>query len=400
MKAGGWPSIIAIFLFGVLGGSTVSKLFPLGADVGHALHVSPSQFGWLISLIAVPAALLAIPSGIVVDRFGPKRVMLAAACLALVADAIYVFSHSLGAFEIARLIEGAAIVHIYSAGPALMMSTTEGRRRTMAMTVWAAYMPMGTAAGLVIGGIFAGSAGWRMGFSVHGALLLLVAALGLMLPKSERIGGPAPTLAQRVVDLRLAYSRPPLLLLGLSVFLMIVMGLGANTVLPGFIARAQGLSMSGASGELAMATLAMAPGSILTGLMLGRAVQPRRVFLGVAAFAFCVGALAFFPGLGSVARFVVLCLWFVATGAAMAIAVATLPVIAEPERRGAAAAALNQSGSLATFVAPPLWLTLASGWGWTALAALLAGGWLLTALCMWLATAAAPGAPRLAPSRA
>ena len=34
MKPGSWSSIASIFLFGVLGASTVSKLVPLGADIG------------------------------------------------------------------------------------------------------------------------------------------------------------------------------------------------------------------------------------------------------------------------------------------------------------------------------------------------------------------------------
>jgi len=93
MRAGSWVSIIAVFLFGVLGGSTVSKLIPLGADISAGLGVSPIQFGWLISLIAVPAALLAIPSGLLVDRFGPKPVLIGAAATVLAADTIYVLSH-------------------------------------------------------------------------------------------------------------------------------------------------------------------------------------------------------------------------------------------------------------------------------------------------------------------
>ncbi len=384
MRAGGWVSIIAIFLFGVLGGSTVSKLIPLGGDISAALGVSPIQFGWLISLIAVPAALLALPSGIVVDRFGSKRVLIGAAVIALGANAIYVFSHSLLAFEFARVLEGAAIVHIYTAGPALLMSSVDGSRRTVAMTVWSAYMPVGTAVGLVIGGVFAGTPAWRFGFAIHGALLLAIGSLGLFLPASAAATGPGPSLSSRILDLRLAYSRPRLLLLGLSFLLLVVMGLGMNTVFPGYVARLHHLQMSAASSVIALATLAMAPGSIITGLLLGRGLRPRTAFLCIAAFAFAVGSCSFLPGPSAPARFAILALWFVATGAAMAVAISTLPVLAEPERRGAAAALLNQAGALATFVSPPLWLALAAGGDWKPLVGLLAIGWTLTLICLWL----------------
>ncbi len=69
----------------------------------------------------------------------------------------------------------------------------------------------------------------------------------------------------------------------------------------------------------------------------------------------------------------------------MAVAISTLPLLAEPERRGAAAALLNQAGALATFISPPLWLALAAGGDWKRLVGLLAVGWTLTLICLWLA---------------
>ncbi len=385
MRAGSWVSIVAIFLFGVLGGSTVSKLIPLGADISKGLGVSPIQFGWLISLIAVPAALLALPSGIVVDRFGSKRVLIGAAATVFAANAIYVFSHSLVAFELARVLEGAAIVHIYTSGPALLMSTVAGNRRTVALTVWSAYMPVGTAVGMVIGGVFAGTPDWRYGFAIHGALLLAIGSLGLFLPASPAVAGRGPSLSTRILDLRLAYARPRLLLLGVSFLLLVVMGLGVNTVFPGYVSRLHHLRISAASSAIALATLVMAPGSIVTGVLLGRGLRPRTAFLGIALFAFVVGSLCFLPGPTAPVRFAILASWFLATGAAMAVAISTLPLLAEPERRGAAAALLNQAGALATFISPPLWLALAAGGDWKRLVGLLAVGWTLTLICLWLA---------------
>ncbi len=401
MRAGSWVSIVAVFLFGVVGGSTVSKLIPLGADVSAALGVSTIRFGWLISLIAVPAALLALPSGIVVDRFGPKRVLIGAAATVFLANAIYVFSHSLIAFELARVLEGAAIVHIYTAGPALLMSTVDGSRRTVAMTVWSAYMPVGTAVGMVIGGVFAGTADWRFGFAIHGALLLTVGSLGLFLPATAAPSGPGPSLSKRILDLRLAYARPRLLLLGLSFLLLVMMGLGVNTVFPGYAARLHHLRMSAASSVVALATLVMAPGSVFTGILLARGLRPRTAFLVIAVFAFVVGALSFLPGPTAPVRFAILALWFMATGAAMAVAISTLPLLAEPERRGAAAALLNQAGAVATFISPPLWLALSASGDWRPLIALLAVGWALTSVCLRLAIGRAqPAAAIAAPSAA
>jgi hypothetical protein len=62
---------------------------------------------------------------------------------------------------------------------------------------------------------------------------------------------------------------------------------------------------------------------------------------------------------------------------------ATLPLVAEPERRGAAAALMNQAAGTATFVNPPIWLPLAAAGAWWPFAVLMVGGWTLAVACAW-----------------
>jgi predicted MFS family arabinose efflux permease len=216
MKAGSWASILGIYLFGVCGSSTVSKIIPLAADIVPHFGLSDPQFGWLIALIAVPAVLLAIPSGLVVDRFGPKPVLIVAAIVAALADGLYIVAEQSWVLQLARLIEGTAVVHIYTAGPTLLMAATQGNRRTHAMTFWATYAPVGTALGFALGGLFAETASWHMSFVLHGALLLLLAALLCTLqPQPDRSSSlVVRTLASQVAELGSAYARPALLALG------------------------------------------------------------------------------------------------------------------------------------------------------------------------------------------
>jgi predicted MFS family arabinose efflux permease len=385
MRAGSWLSIAGIYLFGVCSGSTVSKLIPLVHDIARVFGVGPADFGWLISLVALPAALLALPSGIVVDRIGPRVVLLAGAGLGVAANIVYLFAASLPLLYLARLLEGAAMVHIYTAGPAFLMATTRGARRTAAMTLWATYVPVGTATGLALGGLFADGGEWRMLFVASGALFALAGLLGLAqptLPADERAAGPAVSLGDRLRALRGAYARPPLVLLALAFFLMVGLGLGANVAFPPYFARVHAVSIGVASNMVALATLAMVPGSLVAGVLLTRGVRRQRLFAGLGAIGFIAGALSFYPDMALSARAVVLTVWFLMSGAANATLLATLPVVAEPQRRGAAAALLNQAGALATFVNPPIWLALAAGRAWTPFAGLLALGLGLAVLAM------------------
>ncbi|MFO7276703.1 MAG: MFS transporter [Pseudomonadota bacterium] len=384
MKLGSWPSIVGIVLFGILGASTVSKLIPLGDGLAGTLGLSPAEFGWLISLIAVPAAILALPSGVVVDRFGPRAVLITAAAVGFTANVIYWFAPSVLFFQIARLLEGAAIVHFYTAGPALLMANPNERRRGASMTLWATYPPVGTAVGLALGGFFAEGGDWRQLFVAHGALYLVIGLVGLLQPRIERPeSSRSASVRQRVLDLRNAYSRPPLLLLAFANFLVIGLGVGANVVFPEYFARLHELPIVTVSGMLALATLAMVVGSLCAGVALSRGFRTNVLFAAVATLGIVAGFFSFYPELPYAAHSLAVGVWFFTSGAAMALLMASLPVVAEPQRRGAAAALCNQTGALAVFVNPPLWLSVAAGGGWVPLVALQAAGWSVAVAAIW-----------------
>ena len=385
MKPGSWPAILGVYVFGIAAGATVPKLVPLSGDFMREFAMSPATFGWLFSVIAIPAALLAIPSGVVVDRLGARRVLIGGALVAAAANLLYLVATSLPMLALARIIEGAAIVHIYTAGPALLMGTTEGKRRTAAMSVWSTYMPVGTSLAFAFAGAFADGPAWRTLFAGHGILFVVAAAIGLALPKPVLgAGPPARTLLSQIVELKQAYARPTLLLLGVAFFLMICIGLGANTAFPIYFSHVLGLSMGQSSSMVAAATLVMVPGSLLAGFVLSRGVKPTGFFALIAVIGLVVGSLCFLPILSLPARYAALAGWYLMSGASVATLMATLPLVAEPARRGAAAALFNQAAALATFVSPPIWLGYAAGTAWTPFSVLLALGWGLGALAVLL----------------
>lgn len=384
MKAGSWPSIIGIYLFGVCGAATVSKIIPLTSDIGNDFGLAVANFGWLVALIAVPAAIFSLPSGLVVDRLGAKTVLLLAAALGCVANIIYYYAPSLLVVQIARLMEGLAIVHIYTAGPAMLMVSTEGTKRTRAMTLWSTYAPVGTALGLVVGGLFSQSDAWRNTFIVHGILYIAAALLGVLQPTLPVAASNAmSTLKDKFADLGSAFLRPMLLMLAAAFFLMVSMGLGANVTFPNYLASAHHISVHSASTMVASTTLAMILGSLGVGVILPRGIRPGILFACIAVGGLIAGTLCFLPSVSVEARYGALIGWFILTGAALATIMATLPVVADPARPGAAAALINFAGAVATFLNPPLWLGIAATGQWTPFIGLLAIGWTLAVILLW-----------------
>lgn len=365
MKPGGWPSILAVYLFGICGASTFSKLIPMAAGLGREFAMGPIEFAWLIGLFAVPAALFAIPSGMVVARYGPKAVMIGAGLLGVAANALYLVADTRWLIYAVRTVEGLAVVHIYTSGPALLMASTDGKRRTAAMTVWTTYAPVGTALGIAMSGLVAAGPDWRLGFAGHGAIFLVATVLAFMQPKVES-GTPQGGLGARVRELLGALGARPLQAVGVAFFLLVTLGIGGSVTFPEYFAAVDNLPIANTSSMVAAATLLMIPGSIAAGTLLARGTGAGRLFALLCTLVLVSGALAYVPQLSATARWLPLIGWYVGSGGTLAVLMATLPEVATPSQRPALLALINEAGAMATLLSPPIWL-----------GALEAGNWLL-----------------------
>ncbi len=72
-QAGHWPTLLAAFLYFDMSFMVWVILGPLAVHIAADLHLSASQKGMMVALPILSGALLRIPVGIAVDRFGPRR---------------------------------------------------------------------------------------------------------------------------------------------------------------------------------------------------------------------------------------------------------------------------------------------------------------------------------------
>ncbi len=391
MKAGGWPAIASTYLFGVLAVATLAKIVPLRVEFEHIVGATPAQYAWLIALLGLPAALFAAVSGAVVDRVGPRSTLIASGCVGILADGLDWAAPTIGVFQAARLMEGLSLVGIFTAGPALLMGMTSGRRRTATMTFWSTYTPTGFSTGLLLGGAFAGTPSWRLTFVCHALLLAIVTSIAFGLPRIARAPSAHPSAATRLRDLLGAYRLGPALMLGVIFFMVISVGFGVSIILPSYIARAHDVSLTQASGLIAGTNLSMIAGAFAIALLLARGVRPRAAMLILGVGASACGSAMFWPGTPFGALAPILCGWFLFMGGGPALVLAVLPRVAEPARRGSAAGLLSQFSAIATFVNPPLWLALFAAGDWRPIALAIVALWLMgTALLSVLASMREP----------
>jgi predicted MFS family arabinose efflux permease len=396
MKSGSWWSITLIYLYGVLGVASLSKVIPLKDLLAATIAMTEISFGLFVSLLMLPAALLASLAGGVIDRVGSRKALMFCASIGAITNVGFLFAASTSQFQTLRLVEGLGMLGIFSAAPALIMSTCEGQRRIRAMALWSTATPVGVSLGLLLGGVFAASSVWREMFVVHATLFVLAFAMGVLLPKTpSQTHLPSKELSQRLVELVAIFGEPGPLRLALTFGALVFVGFGTSTILPSYLARAHGLTISVASTLVAVANLSMLMGSVLSGALLSKGMRPRLLLILI-AFA---GGLASFglyaPGLPFPLALSALTVWLLATGAANALVVSSLPlVISSPARGAAAAGLLSQISSLITFITPPAWLLVAAKGSWWMFCVMACATWLLAIYLLPSSRAETiPGAP-------
>jgi MFS family permease len=375
MKQGSWPSLTLIYLYGVVSAASLTKAIPLQAHISSLPGASPALFGLFISLMAVLPAIFGTLSGAVIDRLGARPALILAALIGALVNGLYLMAPSYLPFQIIRVLEGAIPLLVYAAAPALMIATSAPQRRSAAMALWSSYTPVGTSLGLLISAAFAAGEHWRFAYLAHGAIFVLLALLGLALPRTVA-AGVLPTAARRPILalLKSPEGREPLRLA--SAFgVLILLGLGVSVVMPPYLSRHFAMTIGAASSITAVTNVVMILGSTLSGVLLTRGMPAANLFLGLAAAGSLAGCGVFAPWRQLGLTLAALVLWLICTGAAMAVLASLLPKVAGPEHRASTAGLLSQTGALTTFITSPLWLAVLALDQWLPLFLIILAGW-------------------------
>jgi predicted MFS family arabinose efflux permease len=380
MTQGGWPSLILIYLYGVVSAASLTKAIPLQAHITHLPGANVALFGLFVSLMAVLPAIFGTLSGAFIDRVGARPALILAALIGALVNGLYLVADSILPFQVIRVVEGAIPLLVYAAAPALMIATSAPERRSAAMALWSSYTPVGTSLGLLISAAFAAAEHWRFAYLVHGAIFVALALLGLALPRTA--ARPAAAARRSIIALLKSPEGIAPLRLATSFGVLILLGLGVSVVMPTYLSRHYAISISTASGIMAATNVLMILGSTLSGVVLTRGVLPATLFICLAVVGSVAGLGVFAPWTQMSLTLGALVVWLICTGAAMAVLASLLPRVAGPEHRASTAGLLSQTGALTTFVTSPLWLAVLELHQWLALVAIILAGWAVSAVLL------------------
>ena len=182
------------------------SLLPLLPELAERLSLSKTEVGFLYAAYPLVGLATALPAGLLSDRVGGRRVLIAATTLLLLATIGFALAENRWELWAARAVQGLAAGLSATAGMAMIASAAPSGRRGSVIGLAAATQGLSTIAGPALGGLVAPTIGLTATFALPAA----AAGVLLVLLLREHEPPPAPD-RERVrlgpVILRLLRSR-------------------------------------------------------------------------------------------------------------------------------------------------------------------------------------------------
>ena len=129
----------------------LGKLPPAVPVLQAELGMTLVQAGFMLALIQLAGMFLGLAFGIGADGIGLKRSMVIGLSILSVAGVASGFSHHVGGLLVLRAVEGFGFLLATVPAPGLLRRIVPPDQTTRVLGVWGAYVPFGTALGMLVG---------------------------------------------------------------------------------------------------------------------------------------------------------------------------------------------------------------------------------------------------------
>ena len=382
-----WGAVAILYLAGVLAACQIGKLAPLGGPIRAELEMSLAGFAAAMSIVQSLSIVFGVAGGLVALRFGGRRVLVAGLAVCAGGGLAAAAAPGGSSFLALRLLEGLGYIFVVVAAPTMLVSIAARRHRNLVLALWGTFFPVGIAVSGMLAGLWDGLWSWRFSaaiFSLAAGLVALVVIRLVSAQPGQPSAGGGGGVAARLLD---AYRIRRLVLLTAGFGAFTTANVAMLTLFPTFLIEQRGWLPGQAGPAAAMVTLLSVPGSLLAGWILHKGAPPRRLATIVAL----VSALTIGPvwqaEIPVAAMLVLAALTMIAQGMIAAICFASLPAAAgAPRLLAPGNGMIVQMGSLGGTVGPPAVGLIATALGWGGAGAGMAACFIVSGLCMVLAT--------------
>ena len=378
-----WVILAVVYLASIVAPLNQFKVPPIMPVLMMELHITLTQAGSLMSVMAVIGLILALPAGIILQRVGSRTTgLLALGCMAAGAG-MGALSARYDVLMVSRVIEGAGVGLIGVAAPATIALWFPPARQGAPMGIWATWVPFGTLTVYILAPLLTASLGWQAVWWVgSGFALVMMVFYGALVrrPPAQPLADPDES-EQSTLRHALANRSIWLLATEFACFSLTLVGMG--TYYPTFLSEVRHYPLGQAAFISSITSMMVLISAPLAGTISDRIGSRRLVF----SLPFLpIALLLIFPfrvaGWQIIA--ILVAQGLLAGGIPTATFVAASEVMRKPQWAGLGLAVVMIGQNLGLLIGPVLFGQLVRSMGWAAAGYLMIPVCLLGFLCGWM----------------
>jgi predicted MFS family arabinose efflux permease len=374
-----WIILALVYLASIAAAFDQFKIPPLMPVLMERFQIDLTRAGLLMSSVAMIGLVLALPAGILLQRFGSKNTTLLALALMAAGSVMGVLSGNYVLLLISRVLEGAGIGLIGVAAPATISMWFPPEKQGTPMGIWATWVPVGSVAAYNLAPALGWQAVWWIGAGF--ALVMMVfSALWITQPPASESAGPA---VRESYSLRQALKNRDIWLLALEFACFNLALLSVATYYPTFLNQVRGYSLGQAAFISSITTIVVLFFAPVAGWVSDR-IGSRRLVISLPFLA--VAVLLIFPF--RVTGWQIIALLVVQGIIVGAIPTATFAAVSEvmrkPEWTGLGLGVILIGQNLGSLLGPILFGEIVKSSGWAMAGYLMIPFCLLGFISGWL----------------
>jgi MFS transporter, ACS family, D-galactonate transporter len=283
---GRWGMIALLFFAVLINYIDRGNLSVAAVPLMHDFGVSAGRMGTLLSAFFWTYALLQVPAGYMVDRFGLKWTYGGAFLLWSVASAAVGFANSFTQILLLRLLLGVGEAAAQPASLAFVRRNFSADQQGLPTAIYLSGMSFGPAIGAILGASLLATVGWRMLFLITGFGACIWIVPWLAMAPSERVARPAPVKRNNAEVWSVLLKKPTLWGVLVGAFFYSYFWYYCLTWLPSYLVMARGFSFLKmgaftAAPLFGMALVSMASGRLADRIIArsGRPIFVRKMFV-------------------------------------------------------------------------------------------------------------------------
>lgn len=153
------------------------KVPTIMGNIASSLNMKDSSAPWLMSIFAFVGIFLALPTGSLVQKYGPKVMLVTASIFVGLGSLLGSFASTGSILILSRGIEGIGFIFAAVAGPLAIVRYVESPRIGFSMGIWAIWVPVGQILAFNLTPIMYGIMGWNKVWMFFAIIPLIMAGI-------------------------------------------------------------------------------------------------------------------------------------------------------------------------------------------------------------------------------